>query len=44
MFQTKAAEKIKTHILSLITFFENIAISEILWNDTVERGRQQMAI
>jgi len=44
MFQTKIVEKIKTHILCSIKFFENRAIYEIMWKDTVEPGRSQMAI
>jgi hypothetical protein len=31
MFQTKFVEKIKTHILSSVTFFEY----EIMWKNTV---------
>ena len=30
MFQTKVVEKIKTHILCLITFFENGAVYEVM--------------
>jgi hypothetical protein len=39
MFQTKVVEKVKTHILCLVTFFhpENLAVF-------VERGRPQMTI
>jgi len=34
MFQTKAVEKIKTHILcSVIFFFENLAVYEITWKN-----------
>jgi hypothetical protein len=45
MFQTKVVEKIKTHILcSVIFFFENRAVSEVMWKDIVERGRPQMTI
>jgi len=40
MFQTKVVEKIKTHILCLITFLsENRAVYEIMWKYIVERGR-----
>jgi hypothetical protein len=40
MFRTKIAEKIKTHILcSIFLFFENIAVYEIMWKNTVERDR-----
>ena len=44
MFQTKFVEKIKTHILFLITFFENHAVYEIMWENIVEPGWPQMAI
>ena len=42
----KFAEKIKTHILSSITFFflENVPFFEMMWKNTVERGRPQMTI
>ena len=44
MFHTKVVEKVKTHILCSITFFENRAVYEIMWKYTVERGRPQMTI
>ena len=45
MFQTKVVEKIKTHfVFSYIFFFENRAVSEMLWNNNLERGRPQMTI
>ena len=45
MFQTKAVEKIKTHILCSITFlFENRAVYEIMWKNIVERGRPHTTI
>ena len=46
IFQTKAVEKIKTHILCSVTFFflENLAIYEKMWKNIVERGRPQMTI
>ena len=44
MFQTKAVEKIKTHVLCSVTFFENRSIYEKMWKDIVERGRPQMTI
>jgi len=31
MFQTKVVEKIKTHILCSVFFFENRAVYEIMW-------------
>jgi hypothetical protein len=39
MFQTEVAEKIKTHILCSITFFDNSADYEIMWKNSVEPGR-----
>ena len=45
MFQTNVVEEIKTHILcSRNYFFSNRAIYEIMWKNTVERGRPQMTI
>ena len=44
MFRTKVVEKIKTHILSSVTVFENRAVYEIMWENIVERGRPQMII
>jgi hypothetical protein len=44
MFQTKAVQKLKTHILCSVTFFENRAVCEIMLKNIVERGRTQMAI
>jgi hypothetical protein len=44
MFQTKVVEEIKTYILCLMTFFDNCAVYEIMWNNIVERGRPQMTI
>jgi hypothetical protein len=42
MSQTKVVEKIKTHILCSISFSENRAIYEIMWENTVKPDRQQM--
>jgi len=39
MFQTKAVEKIKTHILCSITFPKNCAIYEMMWKNVVELDR-----
>jgi hypothetical protein len=40
MLQTKAVEKIKTHISCSITFFfGNRAVHEIVWENIVERGQ-----
>jgi len=36
MFQTKVVVRIKTHILCLITFSENLAICEIVWKNMVK--------
>ena len=44
-FQTKFVQKIKTHIVCPITFFfENRAVSEIMWKNSVLPGRSQMKI
>jgi len=37
-------EKIEIHILCSITFFENRVVHEIMWKNTVERGRPQTTI
>jgi len=44
IFQTNVTKKIETHILFLITFFENRAVYAIMWTNFVERGRPQMTI
>jgi len=44
ILQTKVVQKIKTHILCSVTFFENRTVYEIMWENIVERGRLQMAI
>ena len=33
MFQTKAVDKIKTHILCAIPFFRNFTVCEITWKN-----------
>ena len=42
--QTKVVQTIKTHILCSVTFFLNRVFCEMIWTNTVERGRPQMAI
>jgi len=45
MFQTKAVEKIATHIsCSIIFFFENRAVYEVMWENIVEPDMPQMTI
>jgi hypothetical protein len=44
MFQKNVVEKIKKHIICSITFFENHAVSEIMWKNTVEPDRMKMTI
>jgi len=45
MFQTEVVEKIKTHILSSVTFFpQNCAFYETMWKNIVEPGRSQMTV
>jgi hypothetical protein len=43
-FSEKGADKIKTHILYSINifFFENHAVYEIIWENTVQPGRPQV--
>jgi len=45
MFQTKAVEKVKIHILFSLTFFfpGNPAGYEIMWKNIVKRGRPKIA-
>jgi hypothetical protein len=45
MFQTKVVEKFEKCILgSIIFFFENRTVYEIMWKNIAERGWPQMAI
>jgi len=44
MFQTNLVEKIKTHILHSITFFENRTVYEIMWKNVAEPDRPQMTV
>ena len=37
-FQIKVLEKPETHVLFSVTFFENRAVYEIMWENVVERG------
>jgi len=37
MLQIKVLEEIKRHILCSVTFFENHAVYDTLWKNTVER-------
>jgi hypothetical protein len=39
MFQTKVVEKIKTHILCSVTFHENRAVYEIMWEKYCRAGQ-----
>jgi len=39
MFHTKVVKQIKTHILCPITSFEDRAFYEIMWKNSVDRGR-----
>jgi hypothetical protein len=38
----KKVEKLETHFMSKIFFFENRAFYEIMWNNILDRGRPQM--
>ena len=40
----KVVDKLETHILCLITFFENRAFYEKMWKNIAEPGRIQMTI
>ena len=42
MLQNVVIEKIETHILCSVTFFENRAVYEIMWKNVVEWGTTQM--
>jgi len=45
MFQTKVVEKIRTRVLrSVIFFFENRVVCEIMWKNVVQPNRPQMGI
>jgi len=44
MFQTNVVDKIKAQILCSITFSENRAIYEIMWENMVEPDMPQMTI
>ena len=44
MCQAKFVEKIKTHILSSVTFFENYVVSKIMLKNIVQLERPQMTI
>jgi hypothetical protein len=44
IFQTNFVEKIRTHILCSVKFFENHAFYEIMWKNILERSRSQMAM
>jgi hypothetical protein len=44
MFEIKFVEKIKTHILCSITFFEYPAVYKLMRKDVVQPDRSQMAI
>ena len=40
----KVVEKLKTHFLYSVTFFENLAVYEITWKRFVDRGKSHKAI
>ena len=40
----KVVEKIKTHILCSIIFFENRTVCEIMWRNIIQPDRPQMTI
>jgi hypothetical protein len=44
MFHINVVEKIESHILLSVIFFENRAVYEIMWKNIVESDRPQMKI
>jgi hypothetical protein len=42
--RTKDVDKFEKHFLYSVTFFEYNAVYEIVWKNTVQRGRPQMKI
>ena len=44
MLQTKFVEKIRTHILRLTTYLENLVVYAIMLKNVIESGRPQMKI
>jgi hypothetical protein len=44
MFQTKVVEKLHTHVVCSVTFFENHVVCEITWKNLVERVKPQMTM
>jgi len=44
MCETKVVEKIQTHILSSITYFEDRAAYVIMWKNIVEPDKPRMAV
>ena len=43
-FSDKCVDKLEVHILCSPTFFENLAVYEIMWKNIVERDRPQMTV
>jgi len=44
IFRIKAVQKIKTHILFLVTFYENRGLYEIKWKNLVETHRPKVTL
>jgi len=45
MFRAEVVRKVKKkHVLCSVTFFDNLAVYETRWKNTVEPGRPQMTI
>jgi len=42
MVHTNIVEKIKTHILCSVTLYENRAVYEIMWRNTLARDRPKI--
>jgi hypothetical protein len=44
MFRTKVVKKIRTHILCLVTLFQNRSTHKIMWKNIVQPKRRQTTI
>jgi hypothetical protein len=44
MFWKKVLQKIRTHILCPITFFQNCAVYGIMWKNVIQPERPQISI
>jgi hypothetical protein len=44
MFGIKVVEKIETHVLCSVFFFNNYAVCKIMWKSVAEPDRRQMTV